>query len=576
MRLDRLSSVFAWRLGAAAVAVGALTASALAVLPSASASAGITATANAKPKYVFATYDNHGDKAFNQLLGISNDDEIAGYFGSGAKGSPNQGYTLLPPYSQASYTAENYPGSRQTQVTGLNDDGVTVGFYSTQNTKSMNNNNYGFYELDGLYHKVSDPTTDPASPPVSQLLGVNDNDIAVGFYVNGQGFSRSYTYNIAAGTFSKVLEPGHAGASLTATGINNAGDISGFYATNKTSEGFFETGGTFTTLEVPGSSSTMAFGVNDHGEVVGAYTVGYGSNQVTHGFTWTKKGGYVTVNEPNGAGSTFVNGVNDKGDLVGFYSTNGGNVTKGFLAIPAVTQTRNITLSPMPAGTVSFSEGDNSDLDATFSVYGLTPGSAHSLVLLDANGNPVATFSTLLTANAAGVADGTLDSGFEFGYYSESSRLVILSGTNEDDQVQVPIAQTGTFQPTQFTYNLSSVEVTPNGTSYGTPSGAASLVYNPVQKTLAITVVASGVSPGPHAAHIHVGSCLSQGGVLYMLKDLVANSEGSINATRVLTGVTAPIPASGWYLNLHQGNSGDILANGAPTVFFRPLLCSDI
>ena len=28
--------------------------------------------------------------------------------------------------------------------------------------------------------------------------------------------------------------------------------------------------------------------------------------------------------------------------------------------------------------------------------------------------------------------------------------------------------------------------------------------------------------------------------------------------------------------DIHQGNSGNILSNGQPTIFFRPLLCSGI
>ena len=32
----------------------------------------------------------------------------------------------------------------------------------------------------------------------------------------------------------------------------------------------------------------------------------------------------------------------------------------------------------------------------------------------------------------------------------------------------------------------------------------------------------------------------------------------------------------GWYLNLHQGNSNNILSNGQPTINFRPLLCANI
>jgi hypothetical protein len=32
----------------------------------------------------------------------------------------------------------------------------------------------------------------------------------------------------------------------------------------------------------------------------------------------------------------------------------------------------------------------------------------------------------------------------------------------------------------------------------------------------------------------------------------------------------------GWYLNVHQGNSSNILSNGQPAIFFRPLLCANL
>jgi hypothetical protein len=65
--------------------------------------------------------------------------------------------------------------------------------------------------------------------------------------------------------------------------------------------------------------------------------------------------------------------------------------------------------------------------------------------------------------------------------------------------------------------------------------------------------------------------------VQYVLMDFVADSAGRIvNQVRTVTGVTTPVPATGWYLNLHQGNSSNILANGQPTANFRPLLCANI
>jgi len=62
-----------------------------------------------------------------------------------------------------------------------------------------------------------------------------------------------------------------------------------------------------------------------------------------------------------------------------------------------------------------------------------------------------------------------------------------------------------------------------------------------------------------------------------MLMDYTANSHGVIsNETRTVTGVSAVELSGGWYLNLHQGNSSNILSNGQPTTLFRPLLCADI
>src|ERR1017187_1332864 len=89
----------------------------------------ITAPVQAGPlTYTFQTLDNPTDVTFNQLLGVNNGGEIAGYFGSGSATHPNQGYTLVPP---TTYTNENFPGSVQTQVVGINSNvnPTTVGFW---------------------------------------------------------------------------------------------------------------------------------------------------------------------------------------------------------------------------------------------------------------------------------------------------------------------------------------------------------------------------------------------------------------------------------------------------------------
>src|SRR5580704_11829935 len=317
----------ALRVAAATVASGVLATGAVALAGAASAS---TLSPASTTSYSFRTLDNANDVTFNQLLGINDFGVIAGYFGSGAAGHPNKGYELLP----GRYINENFPGSVQTQVTGLNNTGVTVGFWSSMNNANMVNDNHGFVDVGGRFRTADFPTGSPAAPPLDQLLGVNDSDVAVGFYTDANGNNHGYEYNIGASRFSSVVDPNLPGTSLTAAAINDEGHVAGFY-TNAAgnTDGFLKTHGQFIDLAVPGAASTMALGVNDRDEVVGVYTVGSGSSAAMHGFTWTPRHGFSTVDDPHGVGTTTINGVNDHGQLVGFYVDANGN-TDGLLASP--------------------------------------------------------------------------------------------------------------------------------------------------------------------------------------------------------------------------------------------------
>ena len=282
----------------------------------------------------FSTLNDAADPTFNQLLGINNQGTIAGYFGSGAQGHANKGYTLTPPYSQASYHNENFLGSVQTQVTGINNEGVTVGFWADANNANMVNNNFGYVNQNGVFTDVVDPAGKGKAAggmTVEQLLGVNDQNKAVGFWNDAAGNSHGFTYDIKSRSFSEVDIGGFA--STTTTAINNEGHIAGFVTVKGNDISFIKEGNAIDWLNGPkGSVSVMALGINNEDQVVGTYTDAGGA---MHGFLFDEQSKtYATIDDPNGVkgttAMTVLNGINDKGQVVGFYLDTAGN-TDGML-----------------------------------------------------------------------------------------------------------------------------------------------------------------------------------------------------------------------------------------------------
>src|ERR1700722_12860003 len=275
--------------------------------------------------YTFMTINNANDPTFNQLLGINNAGTICGYFGSGQTGHPNKGYCVTPPYAQANFVDLNYPGSVQTQVVAIDNIGNTAGFWI-----DGANTNFGFVEWNMIFTSYRSPMTHKGT--VNQLLGLNDNGIAVGFYTGGLGVNHGYELNQATGKFPPIVPPGMT--NVTAAGIDNAGDVAGFGTANDATVSFLLRNGTFSAFTFPKSTGgTMAFGMNNKDQIVGSYVDAKGAS---HGFVLThplNNAKWVSIDEPDGIGTTVINGVNDLGQLVGFYVDKAGN-TDGFLATP--------------------------------------------------------------------------------------------------------------------------------------------------------------------------------------------------------------------------------------------------
>jgi probable HAF family extracellular repeat protein len=132
--------------------------------------------------------------------------------------------------------------------------------------------------------------------------------------------------------FVTLTDPNLTGFTLAA-GIDDAGEVVGSYKdSSNVTHGFSLSGvgGTFTTLDFQGATSTSANGVsvvNGEVEIVGVYNDASGS----HGFVLTPPAGSQSFDAPGGTGSTAGTGINSLGQLVGnfFDST---PASRGFFA----------------------------------------------------------------------------------------------------------------------------------------------------------------------------------------------------------------------------------------------------
>ena len=277
-------------------------------------------------------------------MGItSNGDTIPGFYGSGRAGDPNTGFVLTLPKT---FTASNatFPGlvppfnAAQTQMTAINGNGTTfTGYTYPTNTGVATDFQFGFYEQGGVFHMVNNPKTpdcgmgvcDPGVITENQLIGVNNANLAVGFYNDIHGDSHGYTFNIATNTFSTDINDPLAVSTVTAA-INNSDEIAGFFTDSSgVIHGFIDNGGSFSTVDPAGATETELLGLNDKGIADGFAMIG----GFQHGILYNSLTKMFTILDPPGSTQTTLNGLNNAGDVVGFFVDAVGN-TDGTLGTP--------------------------------------------------------------------------------------------------------------------------------------------------------------------------------------------------------------------------------------------------
>jgi PEP-CTERM motif len=278
------------------------------------------AAGTARANTVYTNIVDPLNPTFTQALGINDSSTIVGY----GNAVTFNGFQLTLPPVAANFTRQNVPGADGgTQVIGISGSGTTVGFSITGGVTN------GFAQNGGTFTTVDQPGT-----VFNQLLGINKSGtIAAGYSsaTDPAGATGQTAYVVSGGptfatpVFTPIPLPPNFNSQ--ATSVNDTGTVVGFYDYSGSGlfSAFEDIGGTVTSFQAFGSTSTQALGINDLGEIVGDYVDAGG---VMHGFL-DDAGAFSTI-DPLGSAGTTANGINDKGQIVGFYVL--GDNTVGFLA----------------------------------------------------------------------------------------------------------------------------------------------------------------------------------------------------------------------------------------------------
>jgi probable HAF family extracellular repeat protein len=207
----------------------------------------------------------------------------------------------------SSYTFTTIDVPHCYSANGINDDGHIVGTYI-----DAAGGHHGFLLAAGVLTTID---ADTAS-------GINNDGHIVGTYSDAGG---AHGFLLQPGSFTTIDVPGR---STSARGISNRGDIVGSFSLG---HGFLYVGGIFFTVQFGdtfGDKPTVAQGINDGQQIVGTYT---DDRDRPHGFLLSA-GIYTTVDVP-GSRQTVAAAINNHGQLAGTYRINGEPNVRGFVLL---------------------------------------------------------------------------------------------------------------------------------------------------------------------------------------------------------------------------------------------------
>jgi hypothetical protein len=176
----------------------------------------------------------------SNAFGINDNGSIVGQFTSGA----NTPGFILPSSTSTTFTTINQPTGVTSDVInaqGINNNGKVIGFYlgNDGQVHGFTANTPASPGTSIMATAVADPTI-PANPGepgatfvFSQILGIDDAGLAVGYIGDSTTSQHGFLFNTNTDTYTFLDNPAamfHNGVEITQiTGITNSGEIAGFY-----------------------------------------------------------------------------------------------------------------------------------------------------------------------------------------------------------------------------------------------------------------------------------------------------------------------------------------------------------
>jgi probable HAF family extracellular repeat protein len=280
----------------------------------------------------------------NAAFGINNSGQVVGVTTSLTTGLSS---TFI--YSNGTFSPVSFPGSTAgfgTSGFGINNSGQVVGQYGD----TAGNFNAFLFSGGNNYTTINPPQSSPVNPLFAEANSINNKGQILISAQNANGIFSFDNFLYSNGVFTPLTAISSLGTTVFANGINDAGTIVG-YATDSSNvnHGFILNGSKITPLDDPNAQSnpfsfqngTNANGINNSGEIVGFYSDANGNS---HGFVY-QNGVFTTVDDPLAANGTEFFGVNDSGQIVGFY-LDANFAEHAFLATPtAVPEPASLSLA---------------------------------------------------------------------------------------------------------------------------------------------------------------------------------------------------------------------------------------